>query len=143
MRNKMTTWLCAALEITGVSFTLWLWYYAALAVNNYARTEGIPLPPLVEWFVCASRYRLTVVIGFAFAFVAIIKAIRDTHAWQRAVTFSLLGLLVASTILFTVVTMFNGSCLCDAWKQWDQKGHPTRTSTVPLEAAPSASPNVP
>jgi hypothetical protein len=65
---------------------------------------------------------------------------RDTHDWQRAVTFSLLGLLVASTIIFTVVTLYNESCLCDAWKQWDRKGHPTNTSTVPREVAPSALP---
>jgi xanthosine utilization system XapX-like protein len=143
MRQKITPWLCAVLEFGGVCFALWLWYYSALAANNYARVEGFPLPPLVQWFVWASRYRITVVVGCVFAGVEVMKVIRDTPAWRHAVAFLLLGLLVGSTIIFTAFTMCVGSCLCDAWRQWEHKGHPTKTSTVPLEAAPSASPSVP
>ena len=137
MRKKITPWLCAALEIGGVGFTLWLWYYAALAANNYARVEGVPLPPFVEWFVWASRYRITIIIGLAFAVLGVLKAIRGTPAWHRAVTLSLLVILVVSTFIFAVFAMFVGSCLCDAWKQWDPKGHPTTKCTLSCAAVAS------
>ena len=134
MNKKITSWLIAALELGGVTFTLWLWYYAALAINNYARVEGFSLPLLVEWFVWASRYRITVIIGIAFAGLAVMKAVRGSTANYRAVILSLLTLLIFATIIFTVFAVGIGACLCDAWKHWDQTGHPTSGGTERADA---------
>ena len=118
MRQKLTPLLCAALEIGAVGFTLWLWYYAALAMNNHARVAGVPLPRMIGWFVWASRYRLTVLIGLAFACLVVAKTTRGTAAWNRAVALTLAGLLLGSAIIFTIFSISVGSCLCDGWKHY-------------------------
>ncbi len=134
MIKNIRKFILPSLEIAGVWFAIWLWYYAALGVNNLANTEGFSLPPVVGLFVFASRYGITVLFGAILTFLVTMQTIRHTQAWHHAVSVSLLLLLLFSSIAFTTFSVYTGSCLCDAWRQWERHDHPTKSL---LNTAPS------
>jgi len=120
-----------ALILTGVWFSIWVSYAGALAINNYARREGVTsLPPVTEWFLFASRYRIIHVAGVLVSALAILAAVRKTQSLQNALSLFLVSALVFVSFGFAIFVIFIGACMCDDWKQWEKHNHPTKASTA-------------
>ena len=129
--KKMKPAIVPTILIAGVWFTVWVVYSGSLAINNYARIQGLPgLPPITGWMLFAARYGLLYLIGAIISVLVILTALRRTQTLQNALALCLLSSLVFVALGFAVFTIYIGACMCDAWRQWEKHDHPTKASTA-------------
>lgn len=137
--TKLKTFIAPAILLGGVWFSIWLWYMGALAINNYARNEGLSgLPPITHWFIMASRYGITIIAGVIVSALIILTTYRKENIFRHALSLSLVLMMAFSSLGFAIFTLYIGSCLCDGWERWERNGHPTKIKNTSSNVVPSA-----
>ncbi|MDH3349499.1 MAG: hypothetical protein OEM02_15540 [Desulfobulbaceae bacterium] len=119
----------AMLELIGLWVVIWLWYFAALAMNNFVQSGGMVLAEPAMWFVLVSRYHLTVVAGLLLSALIVVKEVKRGELWHNVISLGFLLLLLLSSLGLTAFAITVGGCLCDQWQSWQGGEHSVESSS--------------